>query len=394
MMPMRALTFLLTLFNLASTVVADPAQITSASLPPDLVTQTKRSINNGLAYLRASQDREGGWTTSRYGPAVTALVAQAFARDHTYGPKHPVVERALSTILKYVQPDGGIYDRRQNLANYQTSVVLSCLAVLDDPAQDDRIARARRFLTQLQFDEGEDYSTSDTWYGGAGYNSKKRPDLSNTQMMLEALNASGLSRDDPVYQRALVFVSRCQMNEATNDQPFAKGATDGGFIYSAADDGVSKANPAIELKKTRLISYGSMTYAGFKSLLYASAPRDDARIQACLKWIRANYTLEVNPGLRGRHAEEGLYYYLHVFARALHAWGEPVIVDDKGVSHNWRLDLCRKLISLQNKDGSWVNDKTRWLEGDENYVTALAILSMQTALEDLERTAAPPESGK
>lgn len=41
MMPMRALTFLLTLFNLASTVVADPAQITSASLPPDLVTQTK-----------------------------------------------------------------------------------------------------------------------------------------------------------------------------------------------------------------------------------------------------------------------------------------------------------------------------------------------------------------
>jgi hypothetical protein len=34
---------------------------------------------------------------------------------------------------------------------------------------------------------------------------------------------------------------------------------------------------------------------------------------------------------------------------------------------------------LQRDDGSWVNDADRWNEGDPNYVTALAILSLQAA---------------
>lgn len=366
-------------------------------VPPDVVAQARRAVNRGLAYLRAAQDRNGGWTTERYGPAVTALVAQAFAREASYGPKHPVVERAVARMLQYEQTDGGIYDRRQDLGNYQTSVVLSCLAELRSDAHAARIARAQHFLTQLQYGSDDSVDDTNNWYGGAGYSSSKRPDLSNTQMMLEALHASGLSKDDPVYQRALRFITRCQNNDDTNDQPFADGASDGGFIYTAADGGLSKANPEIELIKTRPISYGSMSYAGFKSMLYADVSRNDPRIEACLRWIRANYTVDENPGLRGNAAREGLFYYYHVFAKALDAWGEPLIVDDKGVSHNWRLDLCRKLVSLQNKDGSWSNERTRWLEGDENYVTALAILSIQTALDGSgfpARSAAKAEAAK
>ncbi|MBX3394809.1 MAG: terpene cyclase/mutase family protein [Phycisphaerae bacterium] len=368
-------------FLQAVALAQPPVTDTHAALPPKLLSDARRAVNRGLAYLRAAQDRDGGWTTARYGPAVTALVAQAFANDATYGPKHPIVERALARILQYEQNDGGIYDQRQNLANYQTSVVLSFLATLRDADQTQRVARAQRFLTRLQYGADDSMDSSNVWYGGSGYNSKKRPDLSNTQMMLEALHASGLSKDDPVYQRALTFISRSQMNEATNDQPFAKGSADGGFIYTPGDGGESKANPMIELVKSQPISYGSMTYSGFKSMLYANVSREDPRIESCLRWIRRNYTLDVNPGLRGRSAQEGLYYYYHVFARALYAWGEPIVVDDNGVSHNWRVDLCGKIVSLQNRDGSWVNERTRWLEGDENYVTALAILSLQTAMQ-------------
>ncbi|HWL94940.1 MAG TPA: prenyltransferase/squalene oxidase repeat-containing protein, partial [Phycisphaerae bacterium] len=230
----------------------------------ELERTSRQAIQRGLAFLRAAQERDGGWTTNRYGPAVTALVALAFAQDDTYGPNHPVVQQAVAKIVQYEQRDGGIYDRRQNLANYQTSVVLSCLAGLDDPDHRERIGRAQRFLTQLQYDDAERVDESNAWHGGAGYNSKKRPDLSNTQMMLEALHASGLSKDDPVYRRAIKFISRCQMNGETNDQAFADGAADGGFIYTAAGGGESKANPKIEFRKSRLISYGSMTYSGFK----------------------------------------------------------------------------------------------------------------------------------
>jgi len=358
---------------------AEPAKPPSPVLAPSLEAKARKAIDRGLTYLRSKQDKDGGWT-AMYGPAVTAIVAQAFAQQKGYGPHHPIVRRAVSGILRYQQPDGGIYERRQNLANYQTSIVLMLLASLDDPHNSARVAKAQAFLTKLQFDEAESVDKDNAWYGGAGYNKVKRPDLSNTQMMLEALHQSGLSKDDPVYRRALTFVSRCQLNEATNDLPLAKGFSSGGFIYSPNERGESKASEKLEEGRAPLRAYGSMTYAGFKSMLYASVSRDDPRITACLKWIGRHYTLDENPNMPGKQSTEGLYYYYYVFARALDAWGEPMIVDAKGTPHNWRRDLCRKLISLQNEDGSWVNTRPRWLEGDPNYVTGLTVLTLQTAL--------------
>jgi len=349
-----------------------------AAVSAELAEQARRAIGRGLLRLAARQEKDGGWT-ARYGPAVTAIVARAFLHDPAYGGKHAIVKRAVNSILRDEQPDGGIYERGQNLANYQTSVVLMLLAELDDPAIQSRVEKARAFLIKLQYDEAESVDPKDTWYGGAGYNSSKRPDLSNTQMMLEALHASGLPPTDPTYQKAMTFVSRCQLNGATNDQAFAKGTTDGGFIYTPHKGGESKANGFFD-GPSNLRSYGTMTYSGFKSMLYAGLKRDDPRIVAAVKWIRSHYTVDSNANMPLKKSGEGLYYYYHVFSRALHAWGEPIIVDEAGASHNWRADLIRKLCALQKADGSWRNDEDRWLEGDENYVTALAIQSLQTAL--------------
>lgn len=347
-------------------------------VPPELAERGRKAVANGLKYLASQQDKNGGWT-SRYGPAVTAIVTKAFVNHPDYGANHIVVKRAIASILKHEQPDGGIYERGQNLANYQTSVVLTTLAGINDPALKPRVAKAQAFLCKLQYDENESIDDKDPWYGGAGYNSSKRPDLSNTQMMLEALHESGLPASDPTYQKALKFVSRCQLNDATNDQSFADGRNDGGFIYSPTGGGQSKANGIFD-GKSKLRSYGSMSYAGFKSMLYASVGKDDPRIKAAINWIRSNYTVDSNANMPQRDSGEGLYYYYHVFSRALAQWGEPVIVDIKGQSHNWRVDLITKLCSLQRTDGSWKNSEDRWLEGDANYVTALAVLSLQTSL--------------
>lgn len=351
---------------------------TKAALPSGLRKKVEASIDRGLAFLERQQDRDGGWSDN-YRPAVTAIIARAFVLDADYGPKHPVVRRAVDYIMKYQQSDGGIYERENNLANYQTSVALMLLADLDLPQYKPQIARAQKFLTELQFDANESVDEDNNWYGGAGYNASKRPDLSNTQMMLEALHNSGLPKDDPVYQKALKFVSRCQMNAATNDQPFAKRNSDGGFIYSPNAGGESKASQGLFEIGTPRKSYGSMTYSGFKSMLYCGVERDDPRIKACLCWIRNNYRLDVNPGMPDRDETDGLYYYLHVFARALQVWGEPVIVDANGTAHPWRRDLCEKMLSMQKADGSWVNEAHRWMESDSDYATALAILSMQIA---------------
>jgi len=365
-----------------------PSNAGLQQLPADLRSQTLSCLERGLAYLESAQESEGGWV-EQSGPSITALVAQGFAQHPKYGPSHPIVQRALRFVMKHRQPDGGIYNPGDGLKNYGTSVCLMFLSALSekDPQIRESRQEAVRFLKGLQWadplkdNDGKLITPQHAWYGGSGYGREKRPDLSNTQMMLEALRQSGLPATDPTYQKALQFVSRCQNLSQTNDQPFARDADDGGFIYTAANNGESKGGTIVVDGRPMLRSYGSMTYAGFKSMLYANVSRDDIRVRKALEWIGKHYTLDSNPNLPGQQSKQGLFYYYHVFARALHAWGEPTITDASGEKHNWREDLARKLIGIQRSDGSWVNEADRWMEGLPQLVTAYCVLALETVVQ-------------
>ena len=339
---------------------SDPPAASQPKVHPGLALETRAAIDKGLAYLVAMQRADGGWEAfGRTHPAITALAIKGLIQDPKYGRNHPAVKRGFEFVLRYVQPDGGVYVPGEGMRNYHTSVALMALAATKDPAHADRIAKAQRFLKKLQWDEGEGHETSSSWYGGQGYGRHKRPDLSNTQLMIEALQQSGLPSDDPVYQKAVVFIGRCQMLGEGNDQSFAKESVDGGFIYTPVAGGESKAGVEVVNGRPQLRSYGSMTYAGFKSMLYASVDRNDQRVQRAVDWIRRYYTLDHNPNMPLAQSKQGLYYYYHVFARAMRAWGEETIADAKGIPHRWREELCRKLIGLQRDDGSWLNDEDR-----------------------------------
>jgi squalene-hopene/tetraprenyl-beta-curcumene cyclase len=209
-------------------------------------------------------------------------------------------------------------------------------------------------------------------------------------MMLDALHDSGLPKDHPAFRKALVFIQRCQMRAESNDQPYARGANDGGFIYSPANKGESKAGrqPAASQPRSdsqgnqgdgELRTYGSMTYAGFKSMLYAGLSKNDPRVHAALDWIGRHWTLDFNPNMPEAQSKEGLYYYYHTFARALAAWGEDVVKDRMGREHRWRDELVEKLAGVQREDGSWVNEADRWMEGLPALTTAYSMLGLQAA---------------
>jgi len=354
------------------------AQTRPASPLPQDRLEARKLTERGAAYLLAAQEPGGGWA-EKSGPGISALVLKALIQEPSVGPKHPAVQRGVHFVLHFQRDDGGIYSANGLLKNYETSVVLSMLAALRDDAYQTPRAEAQRFLKQLQWDEGEEKSVDDVWYGGAGYGHHQRPDLSNTQMMLEALHDSGLAKDDPVYKKALVFIQRCQMRGETNDQPFAKGSTQGGFIYSPASGGESKAGEITVDGRKELRCYGSMTYAGFKSMLYAGLSKDDRRVQAALDWIGRHWTLDHNPNMPEKQSEQGLFYYYHVFGRALQAWGEDVVQDHTQREHNWRRELVAKLAAIQREDGSWVNEADRWMEGIPALTTAYAMLALQAA---------------
>jgi squalene-hopene/tetraprenyl-beta-curcumene cyclase len=124
-------------------------------------------------------------------------------------------------------------------------------------------------------------------------------------------------------------------------------------------------------------SYGGMTHAGLLSLLYAGVDKTDPRVQAAYDWIRANYTVDQNPGATDY---QGLFYYYNAFAKAMAAYGESEIIDASGVAHNWRNDLGGKLLSMQDADGSWVNPYTsNWWEDNKSLVTAWAVIALNIA---------------
>lgn len=373
-----------------------PDEKPSMGLPLDAAV--KMSLDRGCNYLVEHQNSDGSYGGFRE-VGVTALVVDALARSpRGYREDDgPFVSAAVEFLLAHQQPNGSIMDPGQGLENYKTSVSILALTGLDagrnEPRYTAAVSAARDFVLSLQCSEesspiGYDKDKNRSAYGGIGYGSDKKPDLSNTQTGLEALKAAGLAEDSDAYKLALVFLERCQ-NSKSND--FLSGTErsstgDGGFIYYP---GESKAGTIKNPDGTiSFRSYGSMTYAGLKSYIYAGLSKDDPRVQAAMEWIRANFTVDENPGMATPLAPErgqmGLYYYYNVMARTFEVLGIKSFESKDGKQVKWARELATKLMSLQRADGSWVNPADRWWEGDPAVVTSYAVRALSIAKKHLD----------
>jgi squalene-hopene/tetraprenyl-beta-curcumene cyclase len=335
----------------------------------DAEAMTAKAID----YLRTKGQKEDGSFSASAGPAVTALVTTALLRNGRT-PEDPMVAKAIKYVEGFIQPDGGIHAPESKVKNYETCFAILMFSEANKGGKyDTLLKKADGFIKGQQWDEGEGKQKSDPAYGGAGYGKSARPDLSNTAFLVDALKATGNDADGEALQRALIFVSRTQNLETEhNTTPFAAKNPDGGFYYTPAGGGQSQAGNTTE---GGLRSYGSMTYAGLKSMIYAGVKKDDPRVKAAIAWLGKNYKLDENPGM----GTAGLYYYYQTYAKALSALGEDTFKDEKGVAHDWRQELLGALKERQQADGSWVNENNRWLEGDANLVTAYALLSLSYA---------------
>ena len=353
---------MLTLRTLLAAVVALAATpaVAAPTLDPALADTAKTAVDNGLRFLRGKQEANGSYGNHT---GLTAMVLLAFAESHRKYKydEGPFVANAADWLAKQARADGAITG--DATPTYNTALSIMALNALDKVRYKAQIEGGQKFLVRFQSDEDQNYKKDDKFYGGIGYGGDERPDLSNLQYALEALAKTDYDPNADVWAKAQVFVDRCQNRSESNDQAWA--GNDGGFVYAP---GQSPAGGTT--------SYGAMSFAGLKSLMFTQAKKDDPRVTSAWKWIQQNYDFNQHPGM----GTTSYYYYLQTAAGALEAFGEANVPDEKGRKRAWAADLANKLVSMQAKDGSWVNSDKKYWEGNPVLATARAVITMNHAL--------------
>ena len=344
--------------------------------------EIERSIDKGINWLYNQQQLpEGYWGSPEY-PALTALAIRSLLghpdsnRDGKYTKQ---MEAGFAFLRSKVQSDGGIYGK--GLASYNTSISLLAFLQRKDPADNEIIQAARRFLINQQSDFDQKGVTDNLFDGGVGYGSTwAHSDLSNTHLALEAMyyaKKSMKEKESPLldldWDAAIQFVSKCQNLPQTNEQEWVSAEKEdlGGFIYFPGKSMAGERTS--EEGRVSLRSYGSMSYAGLLSFIYAEMSPDDSRVLAVRDWLSQNFTVDENPGM----GMQGLYYYYHTMAKALTLSGvdEIITADEKSV--DWREKLAFKLFDEQASEGFWINESGRWWEKDPVLVSCYAILALE-----------------
>ncbi|MBN9522170.1 hypothetical protein J0H58_27230 [bacterium] len=303
-------------------------------------------------YLKTAQAEDGSWSKATH-PGITGVVLTGLLKAGVVTADDPMAAKGLAFVASLADTKEGHLAVGEQIRHkfYTTSVNLQALKASGDKKYDGLVAAAAAYFKAGQVGAADEKTQDDPNYGGFGYGPGTRGDLSNTHFALDALVAAGTPKDDPAFKRAAVFVSRCQnLKSEFNDQPFASKINDGSFIY------VLPAAGGTAPLDTPRPGYGSMTFAGVKSLALCGVGADDPRRKKAMEWVAHNYSVDVNPGRDAGAGGQGYYYYLVSMARSLDAIGVDTVTDAAGKAHDWRADITRALSNRQKRDGSWGND--------------------------------------
>ncbi|WP_395752075.1 prenyltransferase/squalene oxidase repeat-containing protein [Prosthecobacter sp.] len=380
---MKIPTLLLTLA--LGTATAFPQAATQVSRNESLKQELRLSVERGLNFMRSKQNPTTGQWGEAEPVAMTALGIIGFMLDpnRKAGDAVPAeVEKATKFLVSQARPDGGIFTKGRG--NYNTAMALTALLLNNKPENEEVMLKARRYLVHCQVDLDEKGKQDNPLDGGVGYGDEKgmHADMSNLTFALEALYYSqslladkgDAAKNEPQlnYSAAIDFIQRCQNRPESNKSAWVSKDPDdaGGFIYNPAETrGEKVTNPDGSIS---LRSYGSISYAGLLSFIYAGVDKDDPRVKAVIEWLQNHYNPDENPGMGAK----GLYYYYQTMSKALSIAKIDFIKTKDGRTIDWRADISAKLLGLQKGDGSWTNAEGRWMESDPVLVTSYMLMAL------------------
>jgi len=378
--------------NVAETSDITPVTLETAlsPIPESLQQEGRAAINRAVNWLLSKQNEQGNWSNADF-PALTALPLWAVVKAGSNN--QAAIDKACVYIMSTANENGSFCrepaEQRKGggLCNYNTALCIVALHAVGKADNVSAIQKGREYIARTQ------HFGDDIYRGGMGYDPDTgRPyaDLSNSYLAYEAMRLTESVEDlrtetgaraDLDWDAATEFIERVQNRPESNDQPWASDEPEdrGGFAYKP-DSSMAGSYTNAE-GEIRLRSYGSMTYAGLLSFIYADVNKDDPRVKSAFEWTRMNWSLDENPGME----LQGLFYYYQTLAKALSAMGVDVIELQNGKTINWRVELIKKMLSLQKIEadgtGYWVNSEGRWWEADPVLVTSYSLLALQMALQ-------------
>lgn len=388
-------------------------------------TAASVAMQKGLDYIKSLQRENGSWGDENY-PAMTALGLWAFARSQ-HPDRSNICVRAAAFVAGFAQDDGGIYKKPTGgrgsggLSTYNTAICMTALHLYDGQHFAPMLLKAREFVAKSQL-QGDS-----TGAGGFGYDQKPpappdkdtllrmmaerakaegkpapspddvekmmkahggrggprgggmaRADLSNTgwalmamrvTQSLEDLRPAGDARVDLDWVAATNFVAKLQNQDQTDPEHY------GGFGYETRGERGGTFTDSRD-GTVKLRGYGSMTYAGVESMIYAQVSRQDPRVVSAIQWAARHWSVDENPGMGAK----GLYYYYNIMSKALVLSRSDTIATGDGKAIAWKDQLLSKLVSAQKKDGSWQNEDNQYWENNPMLVTSYVVLTIENCL--------------
>lgn len=414
-------------FGMAGAALAVLTATGSVAQTTDSIDAKARAgIEKGLDWLLGMQQTNGVWSSAQ-NPALTAMPAWALSASGRE-KDGAAIAKAVAHVKSCARDDGGIYvvvpgRRGGSYGTYNTAICMTALHYCDPVGSTRILQKAREYVasTQLTGAEGEGGNTGGFGYEAATSARAGGADLNNSAWVISAMaltadveesRPAGEKRADIDWEAALGYVDRMQVKAG------AKGADPddaGGFLYRLPGKGlppstiprggadsksqVSNLTEAVAQQmaaarpqgsnmmdraamrggmRPPLRSYGSITYSGLLSMLYARVGRDDPRVVSAIDYARRHWTLSENPG----QGQQGVYFYYTIMARALALLDVDQLppVKDGDAPIAWRDELVEKVLSLQKEDGSWVNENNRWFENDAVLTTSYAVLTLEYAM--------------
>ena len=317
--------------------------------------QVRESIDRGIRFLKESQSAKGTWTRHpNFLGGVTALCTLALLEAGV-----PADDSSIQQGLRALRGFQSSAPKR----TYSVALATMVFCRVANPADLQLIRKNVVWLENRQIQKGQKK-------GSWGYDSGGG-DPSNAQFAILALyeaSLTGIEVEQKTWKAALEYWEKRQLKA-------------GGWSYSGN------------------VARGSMTCAGIASVVIATrqikgsgakivngqcacgTPPSDSVVSAGLKWLGRNFSVKYNPiagmNLMSRRSEKN-FYYLYAMERVGRItgqrffYGPPNKADNEKPKYDWYREGAAFLISIQQRNGSWIGGGIA--EANADIGTSMALL--------------------